>query len=168
VRNANASTLKTEFDSLNFHDGESVDDFSTHIGQITNQPAIFSFEDKLEEIVRRFLQALPSKFEQVAASIETLLDLETITIDGWIGRLKPSEERINGNSKNAVARLNRIEDELVVQLSSRLNMSGNGGPNESCSSSGNGGHGCSAATEIEVEMMLVIMAAGSDDVARDE
>jgi hypothetical protein len=62
-----------------------------------------------------------------------------ITINELIGRLKPLEERINRN------RLNQIEDELVVQLSSRLNMSGNAGPDhpkELSSISGKHEHGC--------------------------
>jgi hypothetical protein len=32
---------------------------------------------------------LPPKFEQIVVSIETMLDLETITIDELIGRVKP-------------------------------------------------------------------------------
>jgi hypothetical protein len=47
--------------------------------------------------VRRFLVVLPPKFEQITTSIETLCDLDMITVDELIGRLKPSEERINHN-----------------------------------------------------------------------
>jgi hypothetical protein len=97
VRKAKASALKREFDSLTFEAGESIDDFSTRLSRITNQLAVLGFEYKEEEIVRGFLVALPSKFEQIATSIETLCDLDTITVDGLIGRLKPSEERINRN-----------------------------------------------------------------------
>jgi hypothetical protein len=39
-------------------------------------------------------------------SIETLLDLETITVDELIGWLKPLEERINRSSKKSIATLN--------------------------------------------------------------
>jgi hypothetical protein len=63
VRKAKASTLKREFDSLAFLDGESVDDFGARIGRIMNQLAVLGFEYNEEEIVRRFLQALPPKFE---------------------------------------------------------------------------------------------------------
>jgi hypothetical protein len=89
VRKAKASTLKREFDSLAFLDGESIDDFGARIGRITNQLTVLGFEYKEEEIVRRFLQVLPPRFEQIATSIETLVDLETITVDELIGRLKP-------------------------------------------------------------------------------
>jgi hypothetical protein len=127
VRKAKASTLKREFDSLTFEAGESIDDFGTRLSRIANQLAVLGFEYKEEEIVRRFLVPLPPKFEQIATSIETLCDLDTITVDELIGRLKPSEEQINRNNGKSIASLNLTEDELVARLSSRLKTSGNGG-----------------------------------------
>jgi hypothetical protein len=144
VRKAKASTLKREFDSLTFEAGESIDDFGTRLSRITNQVAVLGFEYKEEEIVRRFLAALPPKFEQIAASIETLCDLDTIIVDELIGWLKPSEERINRNNGKSIASLNLTEDELVALLSSRLKTSGNGGGDrqkESSSGGGKRGHG---------------------------
>jgi hypothetical protein len=73
-------------------------------------------------LVRRFLQALPPRFDQIAASIETLLDLADMSLDELIGRLKPVEEKMNHGDKDSVARLNLTEDELVVRVSSRLKM----------------------------------------------
>jgi uncharacterized membrane protein YgcG len=141
VRKAKATTLKREFNSLMFHDGESVDDFGALIGRITNQLVVLGFEYREEEVVRKFLQALPPKFEQIIASIETLLDLETITVDELIGRLKPSEERINRNSGNSITSLNLTGDELVSRLSSRLKIPSSGGSGSKESSSGSGKHG---------------------------
>jgi hypothetical protein len=120
------STLKHEFDSLTFEAGESIDDFGTRLSWITNQLAVLGFEYKEEEIVRKFLVPLPPKFEQIATSIETLCDLDTITVDELIGWLEPSEERINCNNGKSIASLNLMEDELVVRLSSHLKTSSNG------------------------------------------
>jgi hypothetical protein len=142
VRKAKASTLKREFDSLMFEAGESIDDFGTRLSRITNQLAVLGFEYKEEEIVRGFLAALLPKFEQIATSIKTLCDLDTITVDELIGRLKPSEERINRNNGKSIASLNLTEDELVAQLSSRLKTLGNsGGDRQKESSSGGGKRG---------------------------
>jgi hypothetical protein len=144
VCKAKASTLKREFDSLTFEAGESIDDFGTRLSWITNQLAVLGFEYKEDEIVRRFLAALPPKFEQIATSIKTLCDLDTITVHELIGRLKPSEERINRNNGKSIASLNLTEDELVARLSSHLKMSDNGdGDRQMESSSGDGkrGHG---------------------------
>jgi hypothetical protein len=139
VRKAKASSLKHEFDSLTFNDGESVDDFGARIGRITNQLAVLVCEYKEEEILRCLLLALPPKFEQIAVSIDALLDMETITIDELVGCLKPSEERINRSAEEKVAGLNLTEDELVVPISSCLKVSGTSGTNRSKepSSSGN-------------------------------
>jgi hypothetical protein len=114
VWKAKTSSLKHEFDSLTFNDGESVDDFGVHIGRIMNQLAVLGCEYKEEEIMRWFLLALPPKFEQITSLIETLLDLKTITVDELIGWLKPSEERINRNGGKSITSLNLMEDELVV------------------------------------------------------
>jgi hypothetical protein len=89
--------------------------------------------------VRRFLAALSPKFEQIATSIETLYDLDMITVDELIERLKPSGERINRNQGKSVASLNLTEDELVARLSLRLKMTGNGGGDRHKESSSGGG-----------------------------
>jgi hypothetical protein len=94
VRKAKASTLKRDFDALKFNDGESVDDFSARIGRITGELAVLGNEYTEEEVVRKFLQALPSRFDQIAASIETLLNLSEISVDELVGRLKAAEERL--------------------------------------------------------------------------
>jgi hypothetical protein len=144
VRKVKVSTLKHELDSLMFLDGESIVEFGARLGRITNQSAVLGFEYKEEEIVRRFLQALPPKFEQIATSIETLLDLETMSVDELIGHLKPTEERLNLSNSKAITSLNLTEDELVARLSSRLKISGNGGSDcskEASSSGGKRGHG---------------------------
>jgi hypothetical protein len=128
VRKAKASTLRHEFDSLKFRDGELVDEFGTRITQLTNRLAVLGDDYTEEEIVRKFLQALPPRFDQIVASIETLLDLVDVTVDELIGRLKAAEERLGRSGDDSpIAKLNLTEDELVARLSSPLKMTGNGG-----------------------------------------
>jgi hypothetical protein len=134
-----ASTLKRKFDSLAFLDGQSIDDFGTRVDRITNQLAVLDFEYKEEEIVRRFLQALPPRFEQIATSIETLVDLETITVDELIGCLKLSKERINHDGGSAIASLNLTEDELIAKITSRLKIAGGGNTDQRKEESSSGG-----------------------------
>jgi hypothetical protein len=76
--------------------------------------------------VHKFLQPLLPKFEQIATSIETLLDLGMVIAYEWVGRLKPSKERINRNGGGVLASLNLIEDELVSKISWRLKITGGG------------------------------------------
>jgi hypothetical protein len=63
VHMVKARSIKHEFDSLMFNNDELVDDFGTCIGQIMNKPAVLGFEYKAEEILWRFVQALPPKFQ---------------------------------------------------------------------------------------------------------
>jgi hypothetical protein len=46
----------------------------------------------VEEVVRQFLLALPPKFEQIAASIETLLNLERIMDDEHCSTFRGAHE----------------------------------------------------------------------------
>ena len=43
-------------------------------------------------VVRKFLRVVPHKYAQVALSIETMVDLDTLTVEELTGRLKVAEE----------------------------------------------------------------------------
>jgi hypothetical protein len=166
VWKAKVSSHKREFDTLTFHDGESVDDFGTRIRQITNKLVVLGYESKEVEVVRRFLLALPHKFEQIMVSIETLLDLESMMVDELIGHLKPTEECINHNGGNTVDSLNLIKDELVTRVSSRLKVLGNGGLGKGHGSGGHGGnHG---GGDIGIHDSSSTEHSGSSNIAKDE
>jgi hypothetical protein len=90
-----------------------------------------------EEIVRKFLEALPDRFEQIAVAIETLLDLEDVSLDELVGRIKATEERLNrskgrggGGSGGGAAgkeidgKLYFTEEQVIARLASRLNIDG--------------------------------------------
>lgn len=80
--------------------------------------------------MRKLLQALPPKFDQIAASIETLLDLSEV--DELLERLV--------KERGVVApRLNLTKDKLIAKITSRLKVASEGESNTSKhpSSSGN-------------------------------
>jgi hypothetical protein len=124
---------------VTFLDGELIYDFAAWLGRVTNQLPILGFEYKEEEIVHKFLQPLLPKFEQIATSIETLLDLGMVIVYEWVGRLKPSKERINRNGGGVLASLNLIEDELVSKISWRLKITGGGNTDLQKEGSSSGG-----------------------------
>lgn len=125
--------------TLKFRDGETVDDFGIRINRIANQLAVLRDAVREEEVVRKFLQALPPKFEQIASSIETLLDLGDLSMEELIGRLKATEERHNFGGTGSVASLNLTEDKLVARISSRLHLNGSGNNNSGGSKVASGG-----------------------------
>jgi hypothetical protein len=137
VRKAKAKTLRREFDGITFKEGESIDDFTSRITRITDQLTILGEEHEEEEIVRKFLEALPDQFEQIAVAIETLLDLEDVSLDELVGRLKATKERLNhskrrggggsgGSSteKEIDGKLYFTEEQVIAHLASRLNIDG--------------------------------------------
>ena len=45
-----------------------------------------------ERVVEKFLRCMPKRYEQLVFSIETLLDLESLSIDDVAGRFKVVEK----------------------------------------------------------------------------
>ena len=145
VRQAKANTLRREFDSLRFKDGESVDDFGVRITDLASRCEVLGEGYSEPEIVRKFLQATPPRYAQIVMAIETLLNPDDMTVEEMIGRLKAAEERhdLGGGAGSSTARLNLTEEELVARVVSRLQLSGEGasGGGRSPSSNWRRGHG---------------------------
>jgi hypothetical protein len=93
VREAKKSTLRKQFELIKFNPGESIDDFGMRLSSLVTQREILG--DKIEEgdMVRKFLSVVPKKYSQMACAIETLADLDTLSVEELIGRLKAAEER---------------------------------------------------------------------------
>jgi hypothetical protein len=91
MRDANAEQLRKDFNNIRFKDGESVDNFSMHLTGLANNIAVLGGKISEPEIVKKMLHATPKPLEQVAVSIETLLDLDRISIEEVIGHLRNVE-----------------------------------------------------------------------------
>jgi len=60
-------------------------------------------------------------------SIETLLDLDMMSVEELVGQLKAKKERHDlSGTGNHIARLNLTEEELVVCVSKRLQIGAGG------------------------------------------
>ena len=94
VQKARMQTLRNELEMLKMNDNESINDFS---GKISGIVAKFnSLGSSLEEevIVRKFLNSVPKKYLPIVAPIEQYSDLETMTFEEAVGRVKSYEERL--------------------------------------------------------------------------
>jgi hypothetical protein len=91
MRDANAEQLRKDFNNIRFKDGESVDNFSMHLTGLANNIAVLGGKISEPEIVKKMLHAAPKPLEQVAVSIETLLDLDRISIEEVTGHLRNVE-----------------------------------------------------------------------------
>lgn len=101
VREARLQTLMSEFENLKMKDQGTVDEFSSTLSGYASKAASLGSVINENKLVKKFLNGLPRKFIFIVASIEQMVDLNTINFDDVVGRLKAYEERIK-NEKDPV------------------------------------------------------------------
>ena len=87
AKKATAQLLKQEYATLKFKDSESVEDFSLCMQSLISKLRSHGVTIDEEEAVSKYLHSVPAKYIQIALSIETMLDLSTLTIEDVIGSL---------------------------------------------------------------------------------
>jgi hypothetical protein len=106
-----------------------------------------------KEVIKKILHSVPEHLQQVVISIETLLDLNSMSIEVATGHLRAVEQRkkkLSGGAKDGQLLLNK--EEWMARLKVREGESGGGG-----------GHGRGRGRENET----VIMVAATMVVAGD-
>jgi hypothetical protein len=93
VKEANAERLRHEFTELRFKPGEGVEDFSLRVTTLAHQLRVLGEDIIDKEVVKKVLHSVPEKLEQVAISIETLLDLNALSIEEATSHLLAAEQR---------------------------------------------------------------------------
>ena len=79
------------------------------------------------EIVKKMLHVAPETLEQVAISIETLLDLDNLSVEEVTGHLRNVEQRKKTAASNRQGRLLLTEEEWRARTRSRNNAADGGG-----------------------------------------
>lgn len=105
VREANAQQLRREFGDILFKDGETVDDFSMRIGVLANNLRTLGDNITEAEVVQKLLQVVPEHLQQIAISIETLLDVNELSLEEVTGRLRSVEQRKQRKTAAASSRV---------------------------------------------------------------
>jgi len=124
VKAVNAQKLLAEFESITFKQGEAIEDFAMRITKLkTNLEGLGdkSVDDK--RIVKKFLRVVPAMYNQVAVTIEMFCDLDTLTIEELIGRLRAAEDCFDpaiGKITEKSANLLMTEEEWSIKNKSRL------------------------------------------------
>ncbi|XP_066323901.1 uncharacterized protein [Miscanthus floridulus] len=81
-----------------------------------------------EKTVSKYIHSVPAKYIQIASSIETILDLSTLTIEDVIGRLRAVDERMGqATATKDGGKLLLTEDEWAAQRNSEEASSSRGG-----------------------------------------
>jgi hypothetical protein len=92
VLEANTQHLLRQFGDIGFNEGESVDDFSLYIMSLANTIRTLGHDITDAQIVKKMLQVVPEHLEQIAYSIKTLLDVNELSVEEVVGRLRAIEQ----------------------------------------------------------------------------
>ena len=90
-----------------------------------------SLGDTVEEIkvVQKFLREVPSQYAQIACSIETLLDLNGMSVEELIGRLRSAAEHCSITTADAGGQILLTEQEWIARGKQRDKGTSSGSKN---------------------------------------
>ncbi|GKC12430.1 hypothetical protein Tco_1009212, partial [Tanacetum coccineum] len=96
---------------------ETIDTFTTKLTTLVNKAASLGHTMEDETLVRKLLNAVPDRYLQIVASIKQYSNLDEMTLEEAIGRLKTYEERIKYKKGKQVEE-NILEDVDVEGINS--------------------------------------------------
>nr|GEU60660.1 putative zinc finger, CCHC-type [Tanacetum cinerariifolium] len=131
VQEAKQQTLKSEFEMLQMEENESIDSFVTRLTGIINKAVSVRLAYEDSTLVRKVLNAVPDRFLQIVASIEQYSDLDTMSLDEAIGRLKTFEERLKYKNERPVNTQERLLFTRHEDQGQQFRRRGHGGFNQS-------------------------------------
>ncbi|XP_042755735.1 uncharacterized protein LOC122196652 [Lactuca sativa] len=121
VKEARLQTLNAEFDRLKMQESETIDSYAGKLSGIASKSAALGETIDESKLVKKFLKTLPrSKFNQIVASLEQVLDLKLVGFEDVVGQVKAYEESIKEEEDDGG------EDHASVMLTKSAS-SGNGG-----------------------------------------
>jgi hypothetical protein len=137
IRQAMAQRLRREYEMLTFRDGEGVEEFAMRMAGIVKQLTTLGDPEPDDKVVLKYLQIARPRYKQLVLSIETLLDVSTLSIEEVTGRLKAVEVD-QSESSVAEGKLLLMEEEWREKAKKRdTGEASHGGSNGD-----RGGRGC--------------------------
>ncbi|KAD3336075.1 hypothetical protein E3N88_31594 [Mikania micrantha] len=82
------------YEALRMKDGETIDEYPGKLSRMMSKHSSLGVTLADSTVVRKFLDTIPDKYLQLVASIEQTTDLDTMSFDEAIGRLKAYEDRL--------------------------------------------------------------------------
>jgi hypothetical protein len=109
ARKTTLQALRKEWENMVFKPGEDVDDFALRLNILLQKMVQFGDDTHNEErAIEKLFCCVPEIYKQIARSIESLLDLSTMSIEEAIGRLKV----IDGDEPHALSRPITVGEKL--------------------------------------------------------
>jgi hypothetical protein len=105
--------LLQEWDYLAFQPREDVDDSALRFSGLVQQLVRHGNSDIDEQkVVEKYLCVVPKKYTKIALSMETLLDLSTLSIEEVTSRLKVMDDRDEAPPTNSVTNVGKL---LIIE-----------------------------------------------------
>ncbi len=94
VRAAATQHLLRQFETAEIKVEESIEDYSMRLSGMVQHLAKLGETVAEPKVVGKFLRSVPHKYKQIVVAIQTLLDVETLTLANVTGRLKAAEDEL--------------------------------------------------------------------------
>jgi hypothetical protein len=144
VKEANAEKLCREFDDISFKSDKCVEEFGKHISSPANQLRSLRDEIPNKKVVKKMLQSMLDHLEQATTTMETVLDLDALSIEEAAGHLHVVENHRKKKQasvgKEDGGQLLLMEEQWKAQ-SKAVASEKSGGHSGSSSDSAGCGHG---------------------------
>jgi hypothetical protein len=147
IKEANVDKLRQDFGDLQFKPGECVEDFALRVTALANQLRALGDKVSKKDEIKKLLHSVPDNLEQVAISIETLLDLNSMSMEEATGHLRAVEEKKKKSTSQAKdGRFLLTEEEWMARLKVHEGEGSNGGRGHGKGRCGGGGRGTPSAS----------------------
>ncbi|GKE48351.1 hypothetical protein Tco_1479609 [Tanacetum coccineum] len=99
VQKARLQTLRSELEMLKMKENETINEFSGKIGGIMEKFKSLGSSLDEEVAVRKLLNSAPKKYLPIIASIKQYSEIETMSFEEAMGRLKAYEEQLKSHDE---------------------------------------------------------------------
>jgi hypothetical protein len=113
VKEANAKRLCHDFADIVFNPGETVIDFSIHLNTGASELRVLGDDITDKQVIKKMLHVVPDRLKQVAILMETLLDLDSLSIEEAV-----EQRKTKSSPKEAGGRLLLTEEEWMARMKS--------------------------------------------------
>ena len=138
VRKSTAQNLRTEYEQIAFRDGESIEDFALRLSNIVQRLAILGDLEPEAKVVAKYLRVARPRYRQLVVSIETLLDIDTLSVEEVTGRLKAATDDEPAPAQTIGGKLYLTEEEWEARRRRREAENQNSGASGSSGRRGRG------------------------------
>ena len=113
IRKTSAQRLRHQYEELALRDGEGVEDFALRLTGIVNQLSTLADPEDPKKVFKKYLRIARVRYKQLIISMETLVDISTLSIEEVTGRLLASEDNPEPTTNQAGGKLYLTEEQWV-------------------------------------------------------